>query len=146
LARAGEARITVPVRRELSWEECPGSDEAGTDHCTYRITGTLVLTRRSEPAPFREPGKPALDRRGRAAVTAGCQVACTVRLTVTPLRGGRSLATTTTRLRAGGSARLTARLTSAEQRIVTRSGGARLVTTYSAPGEPSRTWTSTVRD
>lgn len=145
LARAGDAKISAPVKRELAWEECPGSDEAGSDHCTYTITGTLVLTRRAEPAPFKKPTEPALDRRGLASVTAGCQVACTVRLTVTPLRGGRALAGTTTKLRAGGSARLTTRLSAAEQRLVTRSGGARLVTTYSAPGESSRTWTSTVR-
>ena len=145
LARAGDATITVPVKRELSWEECPGSDEEGTDHCTYTITGTLVLTRRAEPVPFEQPTRPALDRRGRASVTAGCQVACTVGLTVTPLRGGRALGRTTTKLRAGGSARLTTHLSAAEQRLVTRSGGARLVTTYSAPGESSRTWASIVR-
>lgn len=144
-AAVGSPTIRVELERDLPRSQCPGADESGTTLCHYFLGGSMTLTRKAGPSPYHRPAKASLDKRGGAGVTAACRVACTARLTVTPLRGSKVLARKSARLQPRSTKRLTTRLSAGERRQVARAGGARLTTTYTSAGERGASYSVVVR-
>jgi len=128
---------------------CPGFVEGGTISCEYTITGTVKLTRikkvRSVP---RTPGASEGGTRvtpKKADVKVSCPAKCTVKIELTPLRGGPTLVVDRIDVGAGRSRTVTMPIPPKKRAVVKKSGGVQVKLRYTLPQGITYTETRTAR-
>lgn len=131
-------------------DTCPGYIPGQTEVCSYEIDGVLTLHLVKKvpptPKPSPQPSKATLAP-GAKKVSApvGCPARCTVKVRVTPLKGGPTLAVRRVTPAVGRVVPVKVSIPAAKRRLVKKAGGVRVTLTYRLAGGASYTETRKAR-